>query len=260
MTNRKRVPNLFLLSIAEFRESSVCKCACQGVRAPHKSPQKTERHSCVQATASPIAGRTVDSQLVLSIDASVTGGSEEWRFWSRVGYSFREDSHVEGGFRNPLEMPSAAPGSMPLNSSTLVNMLDFRYDGADAAQRVYADTQKRSRSQPCVYRYRASQDRQGRAVSRRQPITGCAMSWSDVVSWGSSASTWASLGLPAVVVSSGSRRVSWSPVWPVPSSDSSPVPSMACGQDEASRLADSAALYICSNPTRRWSLLSQKQR
>jgi hypothetical protein len=48
----------------------------------------------------------------------------------------------------------------------------------------------------------------------------------------------------------GFTKVPCSPVWPVPSSDSSPVPSMACGQDEASRLADSAASYICSNPTR----------
>jgi uncharacterized membrane protein len=58
-------------------------------------------------------------------------------------------AHVVNG-ENPIELPSAAPEAVPPDRTAVVNMLMFRYPGAETAKRVNADAATSAKSNEAI--------------------------------------------------------------------------------------------------------------
>ena len=91
---------------------------------------------------------------------------------------------VLSGTASPVTMPSAPPGSVPPSRDTLLNMLVFRYPGADAAGRVNADASAKHNKPAVQTELLIHADRAGRFHVASPSVGMRAMSKSDVISWG----------------------------------------------------------------------------
>ena len=147
---------------------------------------------------------------------------------------------VAHGAADPVEVPSAAAGAAPPNRDALLNMLVFRYPGADAAARVNATRRppRRQTKQPTVQTELLMRaDKSGR-YPRREPRHRSARLRAerrDRLGRSSASSSAASSGSPAAAACWDSPSTRRSPGSCGPSSGSSPARSTACGRAARSR-------------------------